>query len=290
MMAWADEWVTTNHPSVLHDLAQVEQDHLLRFEEGYGRGLHQFYVEYGALVDAVNDVNFIDRSQWPPFRSVQYVLMAKNLSALHSAMDRLSKGFYQDALTLLRSSYDAWLRLVFISCYPDEPYSALVPRPPKGTVSFNATDLVRTQLRLDWLSKYRIMSAFAHGNAVDALDSLKAAVDRSGDPERFGLVVSYDERRIELAYPFLEFLVLAYLRFVLERLLPPHHAPTPGVQRRALEATAFLQHKFRDHPKPYWHTTMTDLDYVFDLLAAADDGEDWRLLRDQRPVVADSPL
>ena len=220
-MEWADSWVANNQPSILHELENAELAHRLRFENDYGRGIQQFYVEFGALVDAVDDVNFAERDHWPPFRYVQFVLLAKNLGSLHSAMDRLSRGFYQDALSLTRSSYDAWLRLVFISCYPDDPYAALMHRTPKGTPSFNATDLVRVQLRLDWLSKYRIMSAFAHGNSVDALQSLQAAIERSGDPERFGLQQSYDVSRIELVYPFLEFLVLAYLRFVVERLLAP---------------------------------------------------------------------
>lgn len=287
VMEWADRWVASNQPSILHDLEMVELAHRRRFEGEYGRGLQQFYVEFGALADAVDDINFVERDHWPPFRYVQFVLLAKNLGSLHSAMERLSRGFYQDALSLTRSSYDAWLRLVFISCYPDEPYAALMHRTPKGTPSFNATDLVRVQLRLDWLSKYRIMSAFAHGNSVDALQSLQAAIERSGDPERFGLQQSYDVSRIELVYPFLEFLVLAYLRFVVERLLAPHEAGTPGVHRRAEEAIAFIRHKFTDHPKPYWHATMTDLDYVFQLLAAADRGEDWRAIRNTRPEVSD---
>jgi hypothetical protein len=287
VMEWADSWVANNQPSILHELEMVELAHRRRFEGEYGRGIQQFYVEFGALVDAVDDVNFAERDHWPPFRYVQFVLLAKNLGSLHSAMDRLSRGFYQDALSLTRSSYDAWLRLVFISCYPDDPYAALMHRTPKGTPSFNATDLVRVQLRLDWLSKYRIMSAFAHGNSVDALQSLQAAIERSGNPERFGLQQSYDVSRIELVYPFLEFLVLAYLRFVVERLLAPHEARTPGVHHRAEESIAFIRHKFTDHPKPYWHATMTDLDYVFELLAAADRGDDWRAIRDTRPEVPD---
>lgn len=287
VMEWADSWVANNQPSILRELENVELAHKLRFENEYGRGIQQFYVEFGALVDAADDVNFAERDHWPPFRYVQFVLLAKNLGSLHSAMDRLSRGFYQDALSLTRSSYDAWLRLVFISCYPDDPYAALMHRTPKGTPSFNATDLVRVQLRLDWLSKYRIMSAFAHGNSVDALQSLQAAIERSGDPERFGLQQSYDVSRIELVYPFLEFLVLAYLRFVVERLLAPHDARTPGVSRRAEESIAFIRHKFTDHPKPYWHATMTDLDYVFELLAAADRGDDWRAIRNTRPEVSD---
>ena len=37
--------------------------------------------------------------------------------------------------------------------------------------------------------------------------------------------------------------------------------------------------------RDYWPSTMNDVDYLFNLLAAADDGLDWRALRDMRPVV-----
>ncbi len=94
-LAWADEWVQRNQPSVLTDLKLYEDQHLNEFERSYGHGLSQFYVEYGALLDLVDEVNFHERSTWPAHRSIQFVLLAKNLKALHSAMDRLSKGFMQ---------------------------------------------------------------------------------------------------------------------------------------------------------------------------------------------------
>jgi hypothetical protein len=287
MAAWADAWVAAEPSSIQADLASGERAHLNLFMQQLGRGLGQFYAEYGALVRAIDDVNVVEREHWPPFRYVQFVLLAKNLSALHSAMDRLSRGFHQDALSLIRSSYEAWLRAVFISCYPSDPYAVLVRRPPKGVPAFNATDLVRTQLRLEWGTKYRIMSGFAHGNSIDSIESLEAAVKQDGVPERFGLVVSYRAERIELAFPLLEFVVLLYLRFVTDRLLGSQPAPTPGVAQRSSEAVALLQRKFRDHPKPYWRNTMEDLDYVHELLGVADRGEDWRAIRDRRPIVSD---
>ncbi len=41
----------------------------------------------------------------------------------------------------------------------------------------------------------------------------------------------------------------------------------------------------RTHPKPFWRNVADDLDYVFEVIAAADMGGDWQALAKARPVV-----
>lgn len=88
------------------DLQAAEQAHIETFMLEYGRLRAQFDVEYEALVGPVDQVNFVDRSTWPPARSIQYVLLAYNLKPFASAMDRLARGYYEDAITLTRVLYE----------------------------------------------------------------------------------------------------------------------------------------------------------------------------------------
>ena len=152
-----------------------------------GAGLLEFHAELGTLVGLIDDVNFLERSHWPspPGRAVRPARQEPDGDALIDgpAIKRTLCG----RLDTPRTSFDVWLRLIFISCYPAEPYAALTHRLPKGVVRFNATGFIKDQLRLDWHSMFEIMSAFTHGNTIEALESLQAASDRRGAPERLGL-------------------------------------------------------------------------------------------------------
>ena len=92
----------------------------------------------------------------------------------------------------------------------------LVNRPPNGIRAFNATNLMRIELRLDWMAKTGSCPRTPMATCTRRRRPSGARSERSGTPERFGLDLRYDERMIGVAFPFLEFVVLLYLRFTLE--------------------------------------------------------------------------
>lgn len=284
-----DEWVDRHLPSqVLFSARAQEEDHASRFLGAYGRSVNQFEVEFTALVEVINRLNFVQREMWPPHRSLQYALLAHNLKPLRSVMDRLAKGYYPDALGLLRVAYETFIRLVFISVHRDDPWGALMRKPPPPTPPFNLTGFVRDQLRLPWATSYSVLSAFTHSNAVDVLDSLKRAATRQGEPERFGLSIDFDPNRIELVLPQVHFALLAYLRFAVDRLVGPELRPHVAEAAIAVEAIDVMTFVVRTHPKRYWRDVAVDLDYVLALVAAADTGANWREMVQTRPVVPPS--
>lgn len=225
---------------------------------------------------------------WPPHRSIQYALLAHNLKPLRSGMDRLTNGYYEDSLALLRIAYETFIRLVFISVHHDDPWGGLAPKPTPPTPRFNLTGFVRDQLRLGWATSYSVLSAFTHSNAVDVLDSLRRAVARQGEPERFGPSIEFDTNRIELVLPQLHFALLAYLRFTVDRLVGLQLRPQIPEVTLAIESVEVMTFVVRSHPKPYWRDVADDLDYVFDLIGAAEAGDDWKTMAKSRPMVRPS--
>lgn len=281
-----DRWVNEHLPSyALLRVRAQEEDHASRFLREYGRAVGQFEVEFSALVDVVDRLNFAQREAWLPHQHVQYVVLAHNLTPLRSVMDRVIKGYYGEALTLLRVAFETFIRLVFISVYRDDPWGSLVRKVPSSTPQFKLTGFVRDQLRLSWTTSYSVLSAFTHSNSVEVLDSLQRAGTREGDPERFGLSVTFDPNRIELVLPQLHFVVLVYLRFTIDRLVGrdlQRNVPEAATADEAIEVMTFV---VRTHPKRYWQDVALDLDYVFELIAVADAGGEWRELAKSRPVI-----
>lgn len=274
--AWADAWVNDHEPA---DLAQRvaggESEHLEFFSKDYGRFVSQFEVEYSALVEIIDQINFVEKASWPDHRAVQYVLVAYNVKTFSSALDRLRKGYYADCITLTRGLYETFVRILFISCHPDDAYNVLVFKPPKGARTFNLTNFLRDELGLEWETKYGVMSTFAHSNSFQVLSALERALERSGEPELFGLGFDRDPSLAEAAIPFLQFVLLAHLRFAAERLagdvaLPDQLAST------AADSVALLTYGLVNHPKEYWRMVARDLDVLFETLAVADRREDWK--------------
>jgi len=272
---WADAWVQRELPTeFLRRITDNEAEHLRWFEGEYGRFVTQAEAEYAALATLIDGLNGVERSAWPAHRSIQYVLIAYNLKSFQSALDRIAKGYYEDGITLTRGLYETFVRCLFVSCYPDDGYSALVFIPPKGVRRFNLTSFLRDNLGFEWDAKYGVMSRFAHSNSHHVALALKRALDREGDPESFGMKVAPDASMAEAAIPFFQFVLLAHIRFVVERLLD---GVAPGAldDSTASESVDLLTYALVNHPKEYWRMVAGDLDLLFAMLKVADRREDW---------------
>lgn len=272
-----DAWVAANLPSgFTTDLRAMEMDHVAVVSAEYGRMFAQLDVELTALAQLIDVVNFVDRTDWPPHRTVQYLLIWANAKSFHSAIELLLKGHYEDCLAITRGLYETFVRTVFISCYPDAVASTLMPSPPKGERRFNLTNFLEHDLGLEWEANYKVMSTFAHSQAIVVLGAWQRALAREGEPERFGISHGFETERFELAAAFLQFVLLAHLRCVTDRLVGSSAVPDYDVLATALEARDLLQFCLEDHPKPYWQRIRGDLDYVFEVMEMADTGGDWK--------------
>lgn len=281
---WADAWVQGHVPSaVVANIKHLEVEHFRRFNVEYGRFVPQFEVQYSTLVEVLDAVNYVDRSSWPQHRSVQYALLSYNVKTFHSAVDRIMRGYYEDGITLVRGLYETFVRTMFVSCYPDEAYSAFMFKPPKDVRRFNLTNFLEHDLGVRWATKYEVTSAFAHSNSLDTLRALTRAVNHDGVPEVFGFRLEFDVRLAEVAVPMLNFVLLTHLRFAQEALLQSAPTATPDLVTSLRESIGLLAYGLTAHPKDYWHTVASDLDLLFEMLAVADRREDWKaFLKDRR--------
>ena len=281
-----DDWVRRNSPSsTARDLVQFEREHLELFGERYGRLHIQFDVAFDQLVAVVEQVNYVEKSSWPQHRALQYILLSHNLKAFISAMDRLSKGYYEDSAVLSRTLYETFLRAIFISCHRDDPWGAFPVPSPKGTPKFNATNFARDVLRLDWHPIYSTMSAVAHSNFPRVGSSLHRIENRIGDPEVFGLSFEDDPKTLEFAAAFLPFLLAAYSRLVVERFVGDATVRNPDQLEKARESIEWMSFMLSTNEKAIWQRAAVDLDYLFDLLDVADSGGNWRAVAELRPTV-----
>lgn len=272
-----DAWVRSRlAESVVGDIKQLEVDHFAVFMKEYGRFVEQFEVQYSALVEALEAANFVDRTNWPQHRYVQFALLSYNVKTFHSAFDRIVRGYYEDGIALTRGLYEAFVRTLFVSCFPDDAYSALITNAPKGMRRFNLTNFLDHDLGLQWETKYAVTSPFAHSNSLETFQALKRAIDRVGEPEVFGFRLAFDERLAEASIPLLNFVLLTHMRFVLEQLLGDDTDVDEDLLAGIRESVRLLAHQIETHDSEYWRTVAADLDLLFEMLDVADERGDWR--------------
>ncbi len=136
----------------------------------YGGFTDIFEMCFTVLTEQLNTISFIAQQDWSDSRTVQFITMAHNVKPFYSAFDRVSHGFPDDAVILIRPLFETIIRVVYMSCYPQDPYAALVHKPPSGIRQFQLTNFVEKDLGLDWLSEYGIVSSFTHSNSHTILE------------------------------------------------------------------------------------------------------------------------
>jgi hypothetical protein len=155
-----DDWVVPQIPSdVVLLLFEAERDHFLAFNNKYGRFVTQTEVHFSLLVRAIEKVDYTEKETWPIHRGAQFVLATNTLRSLWSSADRLHKGAYQDSMTLLRTAYEVWGRLVFMSCHSEGHLAVVAPYPSPGQPSFNMTNFLRDSL-LGLVEEVRVVVCF----------------------------------------------------------------------------------------------------------------------------------
>ena len=156
-----------------NNLLQFEQKHysaMTNGPESYGRFKEQFRLFFELVNSIVIGLNYIDKSDWPPHRTIQFLFLVNNLRSLHNTTYTLLRGHWEDSMTIMRTCLEAMIRVVWISCYPNRLDAGVIPQKDGGR-EFNYTQFVKNDLLLKW-DDYKMMSLKAHGNQIAVVQDM----------------------------------------------------------------------------------------------------------------------
>lgn len=235
--------------------------------------MDQFEMFFCAMTGYSHNINYLDKKGWPINRGFQFVIATSALKQFHSAYTLLNMGAYEDAITILRSIYESFLRIVFVSCHPECPYNAYGAAGQTGT-QFNATNLVRDELKLGWTT-YHITSAFAHSNMYKVMGDM-IELSTGKEPKLIALTYELDDDMISMITNFTNFLVTIYLD-MYDQLFTvdiSNHKEKEAIQPHIdqLHEYALICHEaLRTHnANEYWRQTAVDIEHIFELIKAMD--------------------
>lgn len=270
-----DELCPDKPSRVLLDIYDYEEKHAARVLKEYGRFISQFELFYDLLVKIIHGVNYIDKVKWPKHRGVQFMLVAYNLKSIFSSFRRLIRGFYEDSLILLRSPYEAFIKVVYITCYPEDPYSVVSGRKSASGRKFNLTNFLKDELRLDWY-EYHLFSSMSHAGWFTVLKEA-AGISRVGQKDPITLKFEFDKKLLELGINEVGFLLSAYLNLVISLFATEcnDYLKKEWIEK-GKELVALREEGFSLHPKDYWPQLVQDIKDIFEMIQEVECGnKDW---------------
>ncbi len=259
---------------VILNIHEWESTHSSKISKEYGRFMGQFELYYELIVEVVMAINYIDKTKWPKHRGVQFMLMIHNLKSLYSSFDRLVKGFYEDSIILARPVYEAFIKNIYITCYPDDPYS-VVAKVKRESKKFNLTNFVKFELKLDW-HDYHIFSAIAHSNSYS---TLKEACDisRDGQKKPIALQFQFNKELFELGVNYINFLLLVNLKLIAALFITEcNDILKEELAKKVKELINLREQAYFLHPKEYWPKVIKDTQDIFKMIQSVEIGQDWK--------------
>lgn len=270
-----DELCDTEPSQVVLDIKRYEKDHLRKVSKEFGRFVNRFEFYYGLMAKITKGVNYIEKLNWPKHRSVQFMLIVYNLNSIYSSFDRLVKGFYEDSIVLFRPAYEAFIKVIYITCYPDDPCSIVTGLKSSSVKQFNLTNFVKHELKLDW-SDYHLLSIISHAKGYSVLTEV-VKISREGQKEPITSELKFDEKMFELGTSYIDFLLLVYLKIIVCLFTTSYNRILKKeMVEKAKELIVLGERIISLHPKDYWPQLMEDIEDILKMIEEVEGGKDWR--------------
>ena len=272
LIARLDKLVSESDTSQISNIQDYQSKHTNYMRQNYGRYVEQFEMFFCAMADYSHNINYLDKRAWPSTRGLQFIIATRSLKQFYSAHELLLNGVYEDAIALLRSNYESFLRIIFISCNPDYAANAYRYRGQSGP-RFNATNLIENELTLDW-NTYNITSVFAHSNMYNVMGDVDGIA--KGQAKAINLDYELDDDMISMVINLMNFLLDIYLS-AYDQLFTidiSKHKGKEVIQHHLdkLHEYALICHEsLKSHSaNEYWRKTAIDLEHIFELIKTMD--------------------
>lgn len=252
---------------VIDRITELKQAHIFKVSKEYGRFIHQFGVFFDVVNKIILGANYIPKDTWPEHRALQYLLINRNIKYVYSSFEQLIGGFWEDSFVLARPAYEAFLRVAFISLYPEDSDSAFFNQ--KGKRRFNATNFIKDDLKMNW-HDYEFYSILTHSNKYRVVkDYVK--LKNEGQLEPIAIKHKFEKLEFEMGVNFLIALNVIYLKMVTQLLATSTNDSLPeSLIKKANKLTDLWQNSMKTHNKGYWPRVSDDIDRVFTLIKTAE--------------------
>lgn len=260
------------------DIYEYIRQHKRLFLVEFGNFIKQFEDFFNDMSELVTLLNYVPKESWSDAKGMQYLMFPEVMKTLHRAFEDVNDGYYDESMMLSRSIYETFLRIVFISCFPND-YESVFVKPKKGKVVFNVSNFLKDSLKLNWDFLYRIMSAIHHSKKHR---TLTAITSRQDNPNQIVRLIYQSDKKIGM--PMCVNITMFNLACLFHALISIFHndfdgsEKTKSKKKRWLDVDKALLMILSCNPKPDFANLATDIEKIGNVMRTASEQKDWKAL------------
>lgn len=239
------------------------------------KGYVKYFEDYfDVLNDVISKLNYAPKKEWPQYKSLQYLMFPETMKTLHRAFEDIVAGYYEEAVILLRSVYEAYVKMIFIACYPEDYEAIFINRKHKR--NFNLTNFIKDDLHLDWEFIYRLMSYTSHSKTHLILMRL-IKLSKGEDKNLIRLEYKYDKDAISRPINLSTFLLYALLNTMLLTFKDDfdNSKIDKNYSIKIVKIDKVLRGIIESLPNKF-SSIISDIDKIDNILEAVKQGKDWK--------------
>lgn len=258
------------------DIYNYIREHRRLFYNEYGNFIKQFEDFFNDMNDLVVLLNYVPKEGWSENKAIQYIIFPETMKTLHRAFEDVIDGYYDESMMLNRCVYETFIRIVFISCHPDEAKAAFV-KPQKGELAFNVSNFPNDTLKLDWRFLYSIMSAIQHSKKHRVLTEITS---RQANPNQIVRLLYESDRKVGM--PMCVNIIMFNLACLFHALISIFSNDLDGSEKtkdkksRWLDVDKALLMILEANPKPGFASLAVDIKKIGRIIRTANEGKDWK--------------
>ena len=95
------------------------ENHKIEFLNKHDEFVKLFSCFFENMGYIIHTLNVTKKENWSQSKCYQYLIFPEAVKTLHCAVEITINGYYDEAVILMRSVFEHFLSLVFLSKYPD---------------------------------------------------------------------------------------------------------------------------------------------------------------------------
>lgn len=259
------------------DIHNYLDKHRLFVERKFNNFIKLFEDCFDDLNVSIYHLNYVKKNKWPKHRGVQYLFFPETIKTLHRAFEDAVDGYYHESITLTRSVFESYLRMVFMSLYPTDWESIF--HNFKNRRQFDATNLMKEHLKVSWPFIYRIMCKSSHSKTHHHSSKI---INLSQNSKQLLIQLEYflDNKLLAMCVNYLTFdLTLLFHMFMT--LFYCDFSSSPELrksQKHLCDVDRVLLETIKHNPHKDFSNISNEIIKVGNIVKAADCGKNWEKL------------
>lgn len=253
---------------------KYQDSHSIWFLNKYAGYVKYFEHAFEFYIEIISSLNYVKKNDWKWSQSLPYIYLGNSTYPMFKAYTLALEGFYEESITLSRVAFELLIKSIFCVCYPDDAF-ATFQKPEKIKRTFNLTNFIETDLKVDWKFLYALTSGTTHGKLYFA--RIGAQLQKKIPHDLIGLQLKADEKFASICINYSTFLLWGSIYFLNSYFdeLTPDFNKNKEAKKEAEKYIVALGHIVKSTPNRF-KKVGEEFEKVIKIINSVKFNQDWK--------------